>query len=258
MQKLIILMLLCGAIPNFSAAQGPPITADKPIMLGGGYVFKTLTEIRQTTGGTFTRIPIMAHHLPSANSLVAVHIPMVHHAFNEGSGLPDGAKLGDIQLLGKYQFYRKDGHARTFRMVLKTIQNLPTGQKYGIPGMSTGQYESYFGLVAGREAVRLGMSAEVGYNISPYSDRDELRLRYGLGIPLLKPVYPVKQINIYCEFNGNIFTTLGQSELLYAQGFQYAIRRLTFEAAYQWPLATNVQDLFQFRSSIFIGARYVI
>ncbi|MBX2816737.1 MAG: hypothetical protein KTR24_12090 [Saprospiraceae bacterium] len=257
MKKQIVLLLLLGAACT-SWAQGPPITADKPIMLGGGYIIKTLTEVRSTEGGTFTRFPLMVHYLPSANSLVALHAPLVFHNFKTEGDFEDGMNLGDLQLLGKYQFYRKDGHAKTFRMVLKTIQSLPTGKEYGITGMSTGQYESYVGVVAGRETIKLGMSWEAGYNWSPSSDRDELRLRYGIGLPILRPVYPVKQVNIYFELSGNILTERNQSEWLYAQGLQYAIKRLTFEAAYQWPISTSVDDLFQFKSSVFLGARYII
>ena len=56
-------------------AQGPPITADKPIMLGGNsFTTKTLTEIRYTQRGRFTYVPVMLHYLPTSNSLVAVHI----------------------------------------------------------------------------------------------------------------------------------------------------------------------------------------
>ena len=43
-------------------AQGPPITADKPIMLGGGsFTTKTLLEIRNTERGTAVYAPLMLH-----------------------------------------------------------------------------------------------------------------------------------------------------------------------------------------------------
>ena len=258
MNKLYLVATLLISSLSVGVAQGPPITADKPIMLGGGYIFKTLTEIRSTDGGTFTRIPIMAHHLPSANSLIAVHLPMVLHSFTEGSAFEDGAQLGDIQIMGKYQFFRKDGHAKTFRMVLKTVQNLPTGKKYGIDGMSTGEYQSYFAVVAGREAINLGLSGEVGYNIAPNSDLDQIALRLGAGLPVLRPVYPVKQLNLYFEFSHNIYPAVDTYEFLYAQGIQYAIKRLTFEMAYQWPISTTVTDIYRLRNSVLLGARFII
>lgn len=255
--KYFFSLVLAAFATSAAFSQGPPITADKPIMLGGGYIIKTLTEVRSTDGGTFTRIPLMIHHLPSASSLVAAHIPIVHHRFAEGSEHQNGTNWGDIQLLGKYQFYRKDGHARTFRMVLKTIQNLPTGKPYGIEGISTGTYQSYFGIVAGRETIKLGLSGEVGYNIAPSSDFDELRIRLGAGLPVLKPVYPVKQLNFYFELSHNTLVNLDRSELLYAQGIQFAIRRLTFEFAYQWALSDN-DALYALKNSLYFGTRYII
>ena len=108
--------------------QGPPITADKPIMLGGNsFTVKTLAEIRKTERGTFTYIPLMLHYLPTANSLVAVHLPYINYTFETGGA--DGSGLADIKIMGKYQFLRKDGTGKTFRMVAKTVHALPTGEE---------------------------------------------------------------------------------------------------------------------------------
>ena len=127
-------------------SQGPPITADKPIMLGGGsFTTKTLTEIRNTERGTSIYVPLMLHYLPTSNSLVAVHLPYINYDLDDASG----SSLADIKLLGKYQFYRKDGTGRTFRMVAKTLQTLPTGEELDLMDLSTGKYAGYYGVVAG-------------------------------------------------------------------------------------------------------------
>ena len=120
-------------------AQGPPITADKPIMLGGGsFTAKTLTEIRNTERASAVYVPIMLHYLPTSNSLFAVHIPYLHYDFENGTS---GSTLADIKVLGKYQFYRKDATGKTFRVVAKTFQSIPTGEKLDLIGLSTGFYE---------------------------------------------------------------------------------------------------------------------
>ena len=68
----------CFSVSLF--AQGPPITSDKPIMLGGGsFTAKTLIEHRKTAMGTFKYTPIMLHYLISSNALVAILIPTVSY-----------------------------------------------------------------------------------------------------------------------------------------------------------------------------------
>jgi len=53
----LLLIILC----YFKiAAQGPPITGDKPVMLGeNSWVVKSLTEIRNTDEGNFIKAPLM-------------------------------------------------------------------------------------------------------------------------------------------------------------------------------------------------------
>ncbi len=238
-------------------AQGPPITTDKPIMLGSkSIILKTLTEIRKTERGTFTRIPIMAHYLITSNSLVAVHLPMVFYNFSN-SNLGSGQTLGDIEILGKYQFFRKDNTGKTFRIVAKTLQILPTGKKLGIDGISTKIYQSYQGVVAGYESIKYGISNEIGYNFVPDSNTDEIRHKLGIGLPLLKPSYPVNQINLYFEYQNTWFSETDEFVMLYAQGVQYAKGRLTLEAAVQLPLIQNISVQDKREYSVFLGTRYV-
>lgn len=251
--------LLFGLMPTLSAwTQGPPITADKPIMLGAGQVLvKTLTETRLTDRGNFTRIPLMVHYLPSANTLVSVHVPLVYHRFDEPTeDRPDGWTLGDIQIMGKYQFYRRDTRSKTLRMVAKTVQTLPTGKQYGIDGISMGVYQGYFSWVTGYETLKYGVSHEVGYHYIDATD-DEFHHKLGFGLPLLKPTYPVNQINLYFEYN-SIFTPGRDAyELLYAQGIQYAYHRFTIEAAVQFPLVQSGPFDFRRQRSYLFGTRFL-
>ena len=232
-------------------AQGPPITADKPIMLGGkSFTVKTLTEIRTSEQGTSIYVPFMFHYLPTANSLIAVHIPFITTNFS------DNFVFADVQVLGKYQFLRKDATGKTFRMVAKTLQNLPTGKKLGVIRQSTGFYQSYFGVVAGYESLRYGISSEVGFNWSEFSNFNEQITKLGFGLPLLKPQYPNKQINLFFEYSSSWFTSLGEYQLLYAQGIQYALKNITFDIAVQLPLINDVEQINAFEHSVFLGTRY--
>jgi len=251
-------LIACTFITSTSVAQGPPITGDKPIMLGGNStVIKTLTEIRNTEVGTFVKAPLMVHYLPTSNSLVAVHIPLVSYNFKDGQAFDNGQTLGDVSLLAKYQFYRKDQTGKTFRMVAKTYQTLPTGKALNIEDMSTKRYQSYVGLVAGYETLKYGISNELGYNFIPNGTQDELRYKLGFGLPLLKPTYPVNQLNLYFEYQNSWFTETNDYTLLYAQGIQYAKGRVTVEAAVQLPLIQTVAESQKRNYSILLGTRYV-
>ncbi len=235
-------------------AQGPPITADKPIMLGGkSFTVKSLTEIRTTERGTSTYVPVMMHYLPTSNSLVALHIPLVSYNLD---GLSSGTSLADIQLQGKYQFFRKDQTGKTFRMVAKTLQTLPTGKRIDLIGQSTKEYQGYYGLVAGYETLKYGISSELGYNWSPNADLDELRMKLGFGLPLLKPQYPNKQLNLYFEYTNSWLLDRDWYQLLYAQGVQYALKNITWEAAVQMPLVNDVAQGRKLEFSVFLGTRY--
>jgi hypothetical protein len=248
-----ILIVGCLFALTKAISQGPPITADKPIMLGGkSFTTKTLTEIRSTERGTAIYVPLMLHYLPTSNTLVAVHLPYVNFDLRDASG----SGLADIKLLGKYQFFRKDGTGKTFRMVAKTLQTLPTGQEIDVMDISTGKYAGYYGIVAGLETLKYGISSEIGYNAMPDGTLDELRAKLGFGLPLLKPQYPNKQINLYFEYNSVWLHERDWYQLLYSQGIQYAGKNVTFDLAVQLPLVQVIDAGRALNYSIFIGTRY--
>lgn len=254
--KYKILLVLIFAFAK-AYPQGPPLTADKPIMLGGGsFIAKTLTEIRVTEEGTATRIPVMLHYLPTSNTLFAVHIPYVNYSFKDVRG--SGNTLGDINVVGKYQFYRKDGTGKTFRIVAKTLQTLPTGEALDIEGISTGNYAGYYGVVAGYESLKYGVSNELGYNWMPDGTLDKMVYKLGFGLPLLKPTYPVNQVNLYFEYSSEWFHERSQYELLYAQGIQYARKQWTWEAGIQFPLIQDAPEASKEKYTIYIGTRFIL
>ena len=195
----------------------------------------------------------MLHYLPTANSLVAVHLPLVSYSLND---LGSGTDLADVKLLGKYQFFRKDGTGKTWRITAKTIQTLPTGQELDIIEISTGNYQGYYGVVSGYETLKYGISTEVGYNWIPNGTLDDFRAKLGFGLPLLKPQYPNKQLNLYFEYSSVLIPERDWYQLLYAQGVQYALKNITFDMAVQLPLVQDIVASREFNYSLFIGTRY--
>ena len=257
-KQALVLLLFAVCYSTSAIGQGPPITADKPIMLSEGtFIAKTLSEYRSTDFGEFSRIPFMLHYIFNKNALVAVHVPYVTYDFAPGFG-EDGSGLGDMNILLKYQFFRKDKTGKTFRMVAKSLQNLPTGKKLDIHDISTGFYKGYYAVVAGYETIKYGISGEIGFNYSPMDETDELKVNLGFGLPLLKPVYPVNQINLYFEYSYVRATEIGADMLLYAQGIQYARKRVTLETAIQLPLYQTDLHHGNRNYSLLFGARYII
>ena len=253
MKHITVVIALLVAITGLRA-QGPPITSDKPIMLGAKSVSaETLIEIRNTERGTAVYAPLMMHYLPTSNTLVGLHLPYIQYDLKDGLS---GSGLADIGILGKYQFFRKDGMGKTFRMVAKTLQTLPTGEDLDLMDLSVGEYAGYYGLVSGYESLQYGISTEIGYNWMPGGTMDEFRTKLGFGLPLLKPQYPNKQINLYFEYSSAWLTERNWYQLLYAQGIQYAGKNMTVDLAVQLPLVQDIAEGRAFRYSLFIGGRY--
>ncbi|MFD0798783.1 hypothetical protein ACFQZJ_15030 [Maribacter chungangensis] len=254
MKHIVWLAVLAMAFGNFSVAQGPPIMADKPIMLGAGsFTARSLTEIRHTERGTFSYVPLMMRYLPSSNSSVGVDIPYLDYNIDNGA---NGSSLADIKIIGKYQFFRKDATGKTFRVAAKTVQSLPTGEELDLMDLSMGKYAGYYGLVAGYETLKYGISNELGYNAMPDGTMDEFRYKLGFGLPLLKPQYPNKQINLFFEYTSSWLVERDWYQLLYAQGIQYARKAATFELAVQVPLVSDFEAGRNLRYSLFFGGRF--
>ncbi len=243
---------------QWALAQGPPITGDKAIMLApGNKLFKTLTEIRKFDGGEVIGAPLMFHYLPGPNYLLGVHIPYVYYNLESDMTGMQGSTLGDIQLLGKYQFHRNDQMGKTFRVAAKTLQILPTGKELDVVGISTGTYNGYYGIIAGLETIKYGITTELGINHAPQNEDDEIRYKLGFGLPLKKPAYPVDQINLYFEYQSSWFFESENYFLGFAQGIQYAKNQVTVEAAIQLPLAQSMPLNRTRKWSLFLGTRYV-
>ena len=252
---ILILVFLSSSI----VAQGPPITGDKAIMLApGNVVIKTLTEFRANEWNKYIRTPLMVHYLPSSNLLVGLHLSYVTKIKGEFDWSDDLNTLGDSELLVKYQFYRKDLMAKTFRVAAKSLMTFRSPKNAMVEGIATNKYQNYFGVIAGYETIKYGITGEMGYNLVHGDNWDRLQTKLGFGLPLLKPSYPVNQINLYFEYQSNWYPQIDEYTLLFAQGLQYAKDQFTFEFAVQLPLHQRIEFHEKRVYSLLFGMRYVI
>lgn len=252
---LILLISLVTALST--KAQGPPITGDKAIMLGEQTIIaKTLTEFLYTDRGTYSYAPIMIHYLPTSNSLVAIHIPFVSTPSISNIEEQNSSGLGDIVFRGKYQIYRNDGKAKTHRIALKSVHWFPTGFNSGLADYGVDEYQTSFTVISGYETLKHGIGTEVGYRYVGGENRNFWIADLGFGLPLLKPKYPVNQINLYFEYHSEWFTD-GTENIFFSQGFQYAKDQLTLDFAVQLPLVESANNFVDRHYKILVGMRYV-
>jgi len=244
---LFILLLNITAISAY--AQGPPIISDKAIMLGEQtFIVKTLSEFLHTDQGTYTYLPTIMHYLPTSNSLVAIHIPHLSSPTESG--------LGDIQLRVKYKIYRNDMKAKTHRIALKSVHWIPTGFNTGLEEYGVGEYQTLLSIITGYETLKHGIGAEFGYRYVGGNNPNFWKFDLGFGLPILKPTYPVNQINLYFEYHSEIYNS-GGANIFFAQGIQYARDQVTIDLAIQLPLKERAANAVDRHYKLLVGARYV-
>lgn len=253
MKKLILLAILLLSIVDTAFAQGPPILLDKPIMIGENKsTIRTWISYHNNKGIDFWSIPIMYDYNIRNNIQVGVALPIVFSDIQDNK-----IGLGDVSLKAKYQFFRKDGMGKTFRMAAKVKQTFPLGKDVNTPEIGAGNYRTYLGLIAGYESVRYGILSELGYNFITDGQTDNFIAKLGFGLPLLKPKYPVKQLNLYFEYEAMALLEKDSYGIYYAQGFQYAINQYTIDLSVQMPLTQSLPDNLERKLTVLVGGRVI-
>ena len=206
----------------------------------------------------FTAFVLDADFNFTNNFAIAAEVPLVFAKHSASTG------LGDLGLTAKYQFYRKDGMGKTIRIAAKAKNMFRTGERLETPTLGMGHNMTYLGILAARESLRLGTQAEFGYAAMPSADHlNHWLYKLGFGLPLLKPIYPVNQINLYFEFEGmNLpkHINVNQYGYYYAQGLQYARKKYTFDFSVQVPIAQQFHGTPTFERKLWtlVGARMII
>lgn len=205
----------------------------------------------------FTALIIEGDYNVSNSFAIGAELPLVYEQ-------RDKAGLGDVSLMAKYQFFRKDGMGKTVRIAAKGKQTFATGRDAETMTFGMGHAMSYIGILAARESLELGTQFEIGYGFVPTNERlSQLSYKLGFGLPLLEPTYPVKQVNLYFEtegFNLRSFEGDAQYGYYYSQGLQYAIGRYTYDLSVQFPLTQKLNGSpgMERRISALIGMRVIL
>ncbi len=263
MKKILLLItIVCFSLLRLQA-QGPPIMTDKPIMMGAGRsAFMTQVQFRDNRFADFTYIPVMYFYDFSDQVELKLAPSIVLQEELEG-----GLGLGDAMAELKYQFYRKDKIGSTLRVATRLRQTFPTGRDFHTFDLGLGAWQTNFAVLGGIESLRYGIQGEIGYTFF-YADQDieefgheldnMIEYKLGFGLPLLKPTYPVKQINLFFEYEGMYMPATGEYGLYYSQGAQYAVKNWTFDLAVQAPLSQQMHLTMERNSIILLGFRFIM
>ncbi len=237
-------------------AQGPPITTGTPVMLGlEGAGIRTFGKyIKKENASAYVHVFGVPYNI-SPKFQVGGIIPFKWVT-------PRGQKrvggLSDVAVFAKYQIFKRDGVAKTFRILATLKQTFPTGDSRSMPALGTGIYQTALGLVLGRVTSRVGLYADGAYQLRSGVVTDDLVYNLSMGVPLLPHRYPQRQINAYVEFNGHYIIDSAIHTFFLSPGLQYiGGRRILFEASVQLPLLLRNVDQNKSNYNILLGTRFL-
>jgi len=254
-RQLLTILLLVFTIKLF--AQGPPITTATPVMLGlEGSGIRTFGKFISKENANIYIHPIGIPYNITSKFQVGGIFPF---KFVTPKGAETNGGIADITLFTKYQLYKKDGKAKTFRVLANLKQSFPTGKTSSTPKIGSGLYQTYIGLIVGKISSAIGIYGDFGYNIISNGATDNFLYNFSVGIPLLPQKYPQKQINTFLEFNGNYVFDAKIHTLFISPGLQFIPgRRILFETSFQIPIFQENITTNKTKYMVLVGTRFLI
>jgi len=254
-RQLLTLLLLVCSIKIF--AQGPPITTGTPVMLGlEGNGIRTFGKFISKENANIYVQPIGIPYNITPKFQIGGIFPF---KFITPKGAETNGGIADITLFTKYQLYKKDGKAKTFRILANLKQSFPTGKTSSTPKIGSGIYQTYVGLIVGKISSTIGIYGDLGYNITSNGATDNFLYNFSVGLPLLPQKYPQKQINTFLEFNGNYIVDPKIHTIFISPGLQFIPgRRILFETSFQIPIIQNNISTNKTKYMLLLGTRFLI
>ena len=256
MHRLSTILLFLIMVSTLSA-QGPPITTGTPVMLGlEGNGIRTFGKYISTEKAKVYVQPIGIPYNVTAKFQIGTILPFKVIKPNEQAAVKG---LSDIAIFAKYQLYKKDGTAKTFRILANIKQTFPTAKTTTTPQLGTGLFQTYLGLIFGSISSKVGLYGDLGINIPSRDAAKKLIYNLSIGLPLLPQQYPQKQLNLYLEMNGNYIPAADAHTLFLSPGLQLIPgRRVLFEASYQYPIIQSDNILNKTNYRFVLGTRFLI
>lgn len=252
-QSFIFLIFLT----TFSWAQGPPITTQTPVMLGlEGSGIRTFGKfISKENANVYVQVFAIPYNISPKFQVGAV-LPF---KFINPEGMASVNSFADMTLFAKYQLYKKDGKAKTFRILANVKQTFPTGNFSIRPPVGEGLSQTYIGLIIGKTTTDIGFYSDFGYTLTNKGVTDSFSYNFSVGVPLLPQQYPPNQLNTYLEFNSNYFFGSKIHTLFISPGLQYIPgRRILFETSFQIPIVQQNITANKTNYMIMIGTRLLL
>ncbi len=255
--KHLITAMLFISLTTGAFSQGPPITTSTPVMLGlEGNGIRTFGKFISRENVNIYIQPIGIPYNITPKFQVGGIFPF---KFITPKGAETKGGIADITLFTKYQLYKKDGRAKTFRILANLKQSFSTGKTTSNPKIGSGLYQTYVGLIVGQLSTAIGIYGDFGYNITSNGATDNFLYNFSVGIPLLPQKYPQKQINTFLEFNGNYLFDPKMHTLFVSPGLQFIPgRRLLFETSFQIPIVQENIATNKTKYMLLLGTRFLI
>ena len=244
-------------VANLINAQGPPITTETPVMLGlegsGIRTFGRYVSTEKTKN--YVHVIGVPYNFSPKFQVGAV-FPFVFKSPNESEAV---GGFGDMTVFAKYQLYKKDGKAKTFRILARAAQTFPTGKTSSEPPVGNDLMQTYVGLIFGQIFSKVGIYGDIGYNATNKNAPDNWVYNFSIGIPLLPHQYPQKQVNAFLEMNGNYQLETELNQLFLSPGLQWIPgRRFLLESSFQIPLFQEESVLNKTNFRWLLGIRFLI
>jgi hypothetical protein len=252
------ILLLIGILSATTLfAQGPPITTETPIMLGlEGNGIRTFGKFISKENVNIYVQPIVIPYNITPKFQVGAVFPF-KFITPENSKTTGG--FADLTVFAKYQLYKIDGKAKTFRILGLVRQTFPTGSTSSNPAIGSGLSQTYVGVVLGKLTTKAGLYGDLGYNITNKNASDNFVYNFSVGVPLLPHKYPQKQLNTYLEFNGNYVFDPKIHTLFISPGLQFIPgRRILFETSLQIPIVQDNNTTNRTNYMVLLGTRFLL
>ncbi len=285
--SLIALILIsAAAVLDIESSHAAPIFSPSPrTQFFQGTAFRAFGKFQRFEGGgnklDAWTVPAIFSYAPVADASLTLTVPYVDKHFETSNQTYDAHGLGDMTLLGKYRFYRRDLPFGRDQIAVLGGLELPTGSTQKGPGiqaapplqLGSGSVDTIIGIAA--STTRKKYSIETALRGKINSEAKDVRfgnvLFYDLAFAYqLYPAWPksFSQLNLLIELNGR---TSGDNEigdetrptggtvLFVSPGIQYILNQnFLVEIGAQLPVVQDFPDqALEPGYSLLWGARYI-